>query len=410
MKWALLLLLTGCSGHYLNAMKPVHALAREGKPDEAVPLLKGLVMGTQWDPLLVALDTGALEHRAHHWAESAQALNDAIRIADDRETVSIGEETFGRSPFRMANHEKQALHALQAINYLMLNQVDEAVVEARLTDLRQTRLAAEKEKSAADERFVTGVGVDEYQRAFFEQLAFGRYVSGLARERSGDLDGAFIDYHRVVTLRQGAPPDARIGVDHLLPKLLALGEQLHRPELPELKKAFPSVAPEAPAPGTGELVILVEQGFAPRAVADSEKQHFVVLPEERPELPVYVVAEGGPVVPEVVSSLEELATRRGYRGLLIDRERKATIGVNTALFFTYLVLPPVGMALLIKRAWETTTRDAQSWATLPAELAVARVRLPPGTHRVQVPGLQGLEDRTVEIRAGQTTVLTAEGP
>lgn len=395
-------LLTGCSGHYLQAMEPVHRLAREGKPAEAAELLKARTDGTQWDALLVALDRGALLHRAGRWQDSAEALNAAIAIADDRETVSLGEETFGRAPFRMANHEKQALHALQAINYLMLGKNDDAVVEARLTDLRQTKLQAEKERSAADEKFVTGSTVDERQREFFEQLVFGRYVSALARERAGDLDGAFIDYQRAWQIREGAPPDARIEPQHLLPKLCALGLARQRP-VPT------GCAPEPPAPGTGELVLIVEQGFAPRAVLDEQVRAYRVEPAPRAELPVYAVA-GGPVVPAVLTSLEELATRRGYLGLLVDRERSATVGVNTVLFAGYFVLFPVAMPLLIKRAWETTMRDAQSWATLPAELAVARVRLPAGTHTVKVPGLTGLVEHTVEVRAGEATLLVAEGP
>ncbi len=405
---AFALVLTGCSGHYLQAMEPVHALAREGKSAEAVDLLKARTDGTQWDALLVALDRGALLHRAGRWQDSADALNHAIAIADDRETVSLGEETFGRAPFRMANHEKQALHALQAINYLMLGKTDDAVVEARLTDLRQNRLQAEKERSASDEKFVTGSSVDERQRVFFEQLAFGRYISGLAREQAGDLDGAFLDYHRAFTIRQGAPADARIELGHLLPKLLALGRALNRPELPALEAL--GVAAEPADPGAGELVVLVGQGFAPRAVLDEQAHAYRVMPVERAELPVYAVGPSGPVVPDVVSSIEELATRRGYRGLLVDRERSATVGVNTVLFAGYFVLFPVAMPLLIKRGWETAIRDAQSWATLPAELAVVRLRLPAGTHRIRLPGLKGLVDREVEVQAGKLTLLTAEGP
>ena len=406
---ALSLALAGCSGHYLDTMKPVHDLAREGRSAEAVAQLKSRTEGTQWDALLVALDEGALLHRSQQWAASAEALNRAIAIADDRETVSVGQEVFGRAPFRMANHEKQALHALQAINYLMLGKSDDAVVEARLTDLRQRKLEAETQKSADDERFVTGSTVDEKQRAFFEQLVFGRYVSGLARERSGDDAGAFIDYFRALTLMRGAPLDARIELTHLGPKLLALAERLQRPELDALRKLYAGVAAEKPLGAEGELVLLVEQGFAPRAVLDEQLHAYRLVPSERAELPSYAVLER-PVVPEVVSSLEELATRRGYRGLLIDRERSATVGVNTALFFGYLVFFPVAMPLLIKRGYETAIRDGQSWALLPAELAVARVRLPAGKHTVKVPGLGGLVEREVEIARGQITVLTAEGP
>ncbi|GEM_PF-3390668 len=411
MRTALLLsslLLAGCSGHYLSTMRPVHALVEEGKPLEAYEALKAKTDGTEWDKLLVALDEGAMLHRAGRWKESADALNQAIDLADQRETVSISEETFGRAPFRMANHEKQALHALQAINYLMLGQTDEAVVEARLTDLRQTRLEADKERSAASETFVTGSTVDEKQRPFFEQLVFGRYVSAVARERSGDLDGAFIDYFRAVTLMRGAPLDAQIELTGLAPHLLWLAEARERPELAELKAVFPGVKAEVPS-GDGELVLLVEQGFAPRAVLDETIRAYRVTPAIRGQQPVYAMIDG-PVVPEVVSSLEELATRRGYRGLLVDRERSASIAINTVLFFGYFVLMPVALPLLIKKGYESTVRDAQSWATLPAEFAVARVRLPPGKHKVKVPGLLGQVEREVEIVKGQVTVITAEGP
>ncbi len=402
------LVLGGCSGHYLDTMAPVHALAREGKSVEAYAQLKQRTDGTQWDALLVELDKGALLHRSQQWAQSAEALNRAIALADQRETVSLGEETFGRAPFRMANHEKQALHALQAINYLMVGKSDDAVVEARLTDLKQNRLEAEKERSAASENFITGSTVDEKQRAFFEQLVFGRYVSAIARERSGDLDGAFIDYFRAVMLMQGAPADARIELSHLAPHLLALGEKLQRPEVAELRTLFPGATAEVTS-GDGELVLLVEQGFAPRAVLDEQARAYRIKASEREELPVYAVALG-PVVPEVVSSLEELATRRGYRGLLVDRERSASIALNTGLFFGYFVLFPVAMPLLIKRGYESAIRDAQSWALLPAEFAVARVRLPPGKHVVKVPGLHGLVEREVEVVKGQVTLLTTEGP
>lgn len=404
-----LLLLAGCSGHYLDTMASVHTMAREGKSAKAYDELRLRTVNTQWDALLVALDEGALLHRAQRWEESANALNRAIDIAEQRETVSIAEETFGRAPFRMANHEKQALHALQAINYLMLGKIEDAVVEARLTDLKQNRLAAETERSAASEKFVTGSSVDETQRAFFEQLVFGRYISGLARESSGDLDGAFIDYHRAVTLMRGAPADARIELGHLLPRLLALGEKLQRAELPGLRAHYPTVTPEVLSPTEGEVVLLVEQGFAPRAVLDDKLKAYRIVADERDEQPVYAVVNG-PVVPEVVSSLEELATRRGYRGLLIDRERSASIGVNTALFFGYLILWPVAMPLLIKRGYETAIRDGQSWALLPAEFAVVRVRLPAGKQTIKVPGLLGLVEREVDVVAGKVIVITAEGP
>ncbi|MBK7861587.1 MAG: hypothetical protein IPJ65_23820 [Archangiaceae bacterium] len=413
MRAALLLLavgLTGCSGHYLDAMAPVHALAHQGRPAEGAALLERRTAKTGWDRLLVELDRGALYHRAGNWRASSEALNAAIALGDERETVSVSEELFGQAPFRMANHEKQALHALQAINYLKLAQNDEAVVEARLTDLRQRRLAAETDRSAANEHFVTGSSVDASQREFFDQLVFGRYISALAREQQGDLEGAFIDYYRALTLKRTAPLDARVEVEQLVPRVLWLADRLERPERDELKRWYPGVAPSGPAPGQGEVVVLVELGFGPHTQIDAVKHVLELIPAQRAELPLYAEAQGAPVVPEVVSSLEELAMRRGYRGVLVDRERSGTVGVNTALFFGYLLLPPLAVPLLLRRAWETTIRDSQSWELLPAEFAVARLQLPAGTHALQLPGLHGLERREVTVKAGAVTVEVVQGP
>lgn len=408
MKWLLLLCLasTGlaCSGHYAQSMRNVHQLAREGRPDEAHQALKTQTDGTDWDALLVALDEGALLHRAGQWQQSADALNRAIAMANDRETVRLSEELFGRAPFRMAKHEKQALHALQAINYLQLGKIDDAVVEARLTDLRQGKLSREAEASAADEQFITGNTVDEKQRAFFEQLVFGRYISAVAWELEGRTDEAFIDYFRAYELAKRVPADARVSSAVMGPGLLRLARQLERPETAALEKEISEAEP--PLDKEGELLVVVEAGFGPElSLTDRAGYSLSAIP--RTAAPGYLVANGQPHVPEPMSSLEELALRRSYTGLLIDRERSASVGVNTALFFSYFLLFPVAMPLLIKRGWESGIRMGQSWFTLPAEFQLARVRLPAGKHTVRVPSPQGLVARDVHIRPGKLTVVVA---
>lgn len=407
---AIALAMTGlaCSGHYAQTMRPVHQLAREGKPSDAYAALVQQTKGTDWDALLVALDEGALLHRAGEWERSAEALNRAIAIANDRETVSVSDELFGRAPFRMANHEKQALHALQAINYLQLGKLDDALVEARLTDLRQTKLASEVDASRATETFVIGNTVDEQQRAFFEQLIFGRFISGVAWELEGKPDEAFIDYYQAYLLASHAPPDARVHSQVFTPRLRSLGKQLGRKE----EVVFASAAGEVePPPGKdGELIVIVESGFAPELVLKDNNGGYAFVPVPRSTAPGYFVVKGEPFVPAPVSSIEELVTRRGYSGVVIDRERSASVGVNTVLFLSYVVLFPVAMPLIIKRAYESGIRMGQSWLMLPAEFQVARVRLPAGRHSVMLPSLTGFQQREVEIVPGKPTIVVTQGP
>lgn len=425
----------GCSGHYANAMKPVHQLAREGLPEAAWEEHAQLTRGTDWDELLVALDEGALLHRAGRYEGSAHALNRAIALANERETVRLSEELLGRAPFRMANHEKQALHALQALNYLKLGRLDDALVEARLTDLRQTKLQRETESSRSDEVFMLGTTVEESQRLFFEQLSFGRYISGVAWELEGKRDEAFIDYHRAYQLMKAAPADARVNAQALAPVLLRLGRELSRPEMPQLERELASAAesplggdgdlsrPElhalerelastaqSPLGDDGELVVVVEAGFAPEVVL-IENRGYQLAPLPPSLLPGYVVVDGATkVVPQPQSSVEELAVRRRYQGVLLDRERSASIGINTALALTYFVLFPVAMPLILKRAHESSIRMGQSWLLLPAEFRVARIRLRAGRHVVQLPSVKGFVPTEVEIKKGKPSLLLAFGP
>ena len=399
----------GCSGHYALEMREPHQLARSGQTADALTALHQKTDGAGWDELLVALDDGALLHRMGKWKESADALNRAIAIADERETVSVSEELVGRAPFRMANHEKQSLHALQALNYVQLGKLDDALVEARLTDLRQAKLGTETGASARSENFVTGSTVDETQRTYFEQLRFGRYLSALAWELSGKPEEAFIDYARTWELSAAAPPDAPSGVGVFAGTTLRLAKDLGRKELPSLE-AKATTPPDPPLGTDGAVVVIVEAGFSPELALDERNQSYSLRAVARGSTPGSVVANGTPVVPETSSSIEDLAERRQFRGILIDRERSASVGVNTLMAVGGIILFPIGIPLLIKRGWESAIRLGQSWLMLPREFQVARLRLKAGRHTLQVPSLQGLVSREVEVHPGQTTVLVTQGP
>ncbi|MBX7099618.1 MAG: hypothetical protein K1X89_18015 [Myxococcaceae bacterium] len=396
--------LSGCSGHYLNGVARSHELARAGEVDQALGEFHAVTDGQGWDALLVALDEGELLHQKGDLRGSTVALNRAAQLAEERETVSVSEEFLGKAPFRMASHEKQALHALQALNYLSLGELDEAVVEARLTDLSQEKLADEAAAAAKRERFLSGGTLRESQRPFFEQLAFGRYVAGLAYELRGDREAAFIDYWRAFELSSSAPADARVSPAALAPVLLKLGRALGRPEVAEVERRFPGVQPA----GDAELVVIVEAGFGP--VITATELGMQLDPRPRAPMPDWVVVDGEPRLPSPMSSLEELALRRRHAGVVLDRERTASIGVNTAMVALVFPLFPVMAPLAMKRSYEGAVRLMQSWELLPAEFGVVRLSLMPGAHAVSVPTLRGLEARTVEVKPGVPTVLVTRAP
>lgn len=406
-----MLLTAGCSAHYVDYTAPERALAETGQPDEALKALSAKAEEAELDPLLVAVDRGGILHRAGRYRESAGVLNEAARLADERETVSLSEELFGRAPWRMGTLERQALHAINALNYLQLGEPDEAVVEARLTDSLHLQARIEAHHREAFERSIHFAGFDETVRVYLERLVIGRYISGLAHELAGNEDSAFIDYYDALLISRQAPPGAPAHVAHVIPWLLREGERLQRPELSQLRAWYPEAKPAEPA--EGELVVIIEAGRIPERVIEKvgDYGYWTVGAREwsRARARVEIASQDGGEarvhVAETVTSLENLLLRRGGLGALTDTERSESLAVNTGVFFTYLLLPPVGATLLIKRVYESTIRMGQGWLTLPAEFQVVRRALTPGRQNITVRLGEARWSGEVRIESGKPTVV-----
>jgi uncharacterized protein len=408
----LALLLWGCSTHYVDATAQARALADEGQEPAALQALEQTAQQKELDELLLLADRGALLHRAGEWERSAQVLNQVARLADRREVVTLGDEFFGRAPWRMGTLERQALHTLNTLNYLQLGDTDSALVEARLTDSLLIQARIEAEARAQVERGFALVPFDQKLRRYLEQLVIGRYLSGLAHELDGNEDSAFIDYYQAFLISQAAPPGAPSSVEHLVPSLLARARRLERPELPTLEKLRPDVAAEQAPAGTGEVVVVIEAGKIPeRFVAGAEGSKFWTVRARDWARGRAVIEVGEQTAQaETVTSLENLLLRRGALGALTDTERVASSWVNVALLGSYVLLPPVGGALLLRRVFEVHTRMAQGWLSLPAEFQVGRLRLPAGTHEVRVVAAGLTLSRTVEVAPGRPSLVVVRVP
>ncbi len=399
----------GCSAHYVNATAHVRELADRGDERGALAALDETAAAKKLDELLVEADRGALLHREGDWAQSAKVLNGVARLADAREVVTLGDEFFGRAPWRMGTLERQGLHVLNTLNYLMLGDTESAAVEARLTDSLHLQARLEEELRQEVERSFSLVAFDDSVREYLERLVIGRYLAGLAHELDGNRDSAFIDYYDAWRLSRSSPPGAPTSVEHLGPWLLTQARALQRPELSTLEAAYPDLLPEEMG-GTGEVVVVAEVGRIPeRFIAGPPGQGFwTVRARAWPRSPTTVEVGEARVTAESVTSLENLLLRRGALGALTDTERVPSLWVNTALLGSYLLLPPVGAVLLTRRAVEVTLRMAQGWLTLPAEFRVTRVRLPVGTHELVVRSGESEQRRSVTVDARRPSVVVVQ--
>jgi hypothetical protein len=77
------------------------------------------------------------------------------------------------------DYERVLLHLMSAVGFLLSGQPDEALVECRRMDTLLNLYNAKYE-----------------EKNVYKEDAFARYLSGMLQEADGQLDEAFIDYHR----------------------------------------------------------------------------------------------------------------------------------------------------------------------------------------------------------------------
>lgn len=220
----LLVSLSGCSllGPFATAPsglstadEELRRLLRSDRADEAVELLER-EEDLPGDDLLRAQYEGLVLHYAGEWEASNEALQRAAAIADERYTRSISKAllsaiTNDRAlPYDPPLTERLFLHYYGALNYLRLDDPEEAAVEARLLSRVLRR---------AEEEGGPGAGL----RGSLHLLC------GFVFEAAGELSDAEVSYRLARAL--GAPaPDAPGEVGRRVLALAERGFVAHRVE------------------------------------------------------------------------------------------------------------------------------------------------------------------------------------
>lgn len=136
--------------------------------------------------LLYWLDRGMVEQCAGHYQESIHAFAEAQRRFDELYTKSITKLASAwalndyAAPYRGEDFEYTLVNIFQAVNYVMLGQYNEALVEARDMDSKLNLVNA----------LYAG-------KNMYKEDAFGRFLMGILYEVNGsgsDLNDAYISY------------------------------------------------------------------------------------------------------------------------------------------------------------------------------------------------------------------------
>jgi len=416
--------LLGCAGHESRVASALNALDR-GAPNEAIAALdQELGVATQndapaldGDNALLLLDRGTVLQSIDEWKASARDLGAADKAIDILDlsrgaSADIGKYLFSDSagPYKGPAYEKLMINTVNLVNYLALADTTGAKVEAR-------RLAV-MQKYVRDHEEEEGL------------LGLGSYLAGFAFEKGGDHDEALNYYDEALRHAQyGSLRDPLRALTH--------GKK-HSNGIDAL---IGDAGPLAPIEETGEAELLIVIGFGrvpqkipkriPIGLALTLVAHDI-SPDDRAQanalaargavtwvnFPTLGPSKGSYSVPTfdldgkaqrleqalnveaevraawekkeptiILSAITRMVTRMAA-GAITEGATRAAGGKDAGVAAVGLLL---GLASTITLT-ALDTPDTRGWSTLPARLAVARLRVPAGEHEITL-GARGEQKR-----------------
>jgi len=422
-------------------MVPVRTALDMGQPARAIALLNHEMAVTRdtdvpsdlgGDRCLLLLDRGSVQQsmsrfdRSEHDLETADKAIDMLDLAHDAKDT-IGEYVFSGSSgkYQAPPYEKLLVNTLDMLNYLELRDLNGARVEAR--------------RLAVIQRYVA----DQLHERDNAVIGLGAFLAGFVYERSDEIDEALRWYDESLAFTGfrslGAP----------VRDLLARGSY-RSPRLTSLETSG-DVAKGTPASavGQGDVVFVVGYGRVPYKVAERIPIGLALTLYADAMAPGDVVAANRLAAQGLVTwiNFPSLSREQGtydvpactVDGRFVQLEEavdvtsqvraewkkiegKVIVSAITRLIARYAAGTVaqvaagqdslVGLVLSLGAQATLTaldTPDTRSWETLPARVAIARVRLPAGRHRVHVDARGVLRDIDLSVEDGGWSVVSLMG-
>ena len=393
--YLLFFFIIGCST-YQSDVKEARDYMADGRPFIASKLLSPMAKKKGRNQILYMLDYGLLLHQSGDIKKSNEVFMAVDRLAEVKDYVSLSRQAgslfFNQSliPYKSERFENLLINAYLALNFTLLGNFEDALVECRRMDEKIRRMRLENE---------------DVHKNFYS-----RYLSAMIWQDQGNWDSAYIDYYKAYKINPGNR--------YLKRDLIRAAWQAGRiSELRKWQKKFPGYSLnqiKKEVQNLGELVFIYQQGWIHRKQSRREDYRF-------PEL-VPVAARFHRAVLEIDGK------KRGITTMLypVSREAKRVLDND----FKYLVAKKIlgavakevvahqvsqedqflgAMTSLILHASDRA--DLRQWSTLPNSFQLFRLALKPGVHTVVVwgknsGGKEKIWQGQVKIVRGKKTFLT----
>lgn len=436
--WLLLgtLALAGCAT-YSDSFGVVERNLSTRQYDDALQAIEKQ-SGSRTGRVLYLLDKGMVLRMKRDFAGSNQALEAAKAEMERLYAASVSENALSfvvndaTVSYAGDDYEQVLVHLFMALNYLELGQPNDARVEALQVDIKLREI---------------GEKIPENK---FTEDALSRYLTGMIYEELGEWSDAMIAYRKAYNAYKKYQVNYGVTVpDMLKHDLLRLSlRQGLSGELAKYRDEF-GIEPEhegSSAPEQeGELVFVLNNGLAPikrekivgasapppSVIVESATPHKQVTPappvivnialpyyESRPSnvLSARVSVSGKQASTQMMEDIDAIAKSSLDSRMPAITARSiaraaSKVGIQTSIDRAGRnrdkdpAAELIGSFLVRVAAVATERADTRSWLTLPANVQMARLLIPPGSYTVTV-DLLGEGEQVIETREYHEVVIS----
>jgi hypothetical protein len=359
------------------------------------------------DRVLYLMNKGMLLRMSGDYDESTQTLEETKRLSEQLGALSLREQALSvtvndaTKAFVGEDFERVMVNNYLALNYLERGQLDAARVEALQVDvlLREKRQRGAKDNPYAED-------------------AFARYLTGIVYEDEGEWSDAMIAYRKAYEAYQKQLKSFGVAMPETLKHdLIRLADRMG---LPDEAKRYREEFKIAQTPSEsdllerGEIILTVHAGLAPvkreRAATvpnpATGRILRIALPQyrSRPQPFAYAIvsADSSSAKTSRVENIDAIAvkTLESEMPVITARAIARMAAKDTLASAASSNSNDSGASALFGLAVNvagvlTERADTRSWFTLPGEIHLARLALPPGEYRLKIE-LRGRDDRVLD--------------
>jgi hypothetical protein len=401
--WAFLALLvaSGCASARMSDHTGDNAF-RQGRYDEAA---KHFQEGVEKegengrDLLLYLLDLGLSLHSGGKYAESNKAFLKADKIAEIKDYTSLSAEgatlltSENIKDYKGEDFEKVLINTYLAMNYALMGDPDNALVEARRVNRKLYLMITDGQRK-------------------YKQNVFARYLSAILYESENNYNDAYVDYKNAHDLDPGIP-----GLGRDLWRSAKVGgfeEDLEKwdSEYGLTKADHDEAMKSLPKSGHGEIIILYENGISPIKRPNPQfkslpKFYARFNPVSYANVFINNQPHGNTIVLDNIEKTAITNLDEKYGALVAKKVAgvvaKGALGYGVAKATNNVALGELATYL----ALAADQADLRSWFLLPRDLQIARIPIDPGSYEVRVAPVGGppLSPKTIQVTAGKKTFV-----